>query len=83
MINAAELFPIERRDRILRLLQEEGKVIALDLARRLNVSIDTIRRDLDYLASNDSIRRVHGGALPAAPFPGSIQQRGGKIPRPK
>ena len=75
MINAAELFPTERRDRILDLLHEEGKVVALDLARRLNVSIDTIRRDLDYLALNGSIRRVHGGALPAASFPGSIQQR--------
>src|SRR5258708_22017201 len=75
MINAVELFPIERRDRILGMLQEEGKVLALDLAHRLNVSIDTIRRDLDYLASAGSIRRVHGGALPAAPIPGSIQQR--------
>ncbi len=75
MINAVELFPIERRDRILGLLQEEGKVVALDLAHRLNVSIDTIRRDLDYLASAGSIRRVHGGALPAAPIPGFIQQR--------
>src|SRR5258708_12862285 len=75
MINAVELFPVERRDRILGLLQEEGKVVALDLARRLNVSIDTVRRDLDYLASAGSIRRVHGGALPAAPVPGFIQQR--------
>src|SRR5260221_5062279 len=74
MINAVELFPIERRDRILGMLQEEGKVVALDLAHRLNVSIDTIRRDLDYLASAGSIRRVHGGALPAAPIPRSIQQ---------
>jgi DeoR/GlpR family transcriptional regulator of sugar metabolism len=75
MINAVELFPVERRDRILGLLQEEGKVVAFDLARRLNVSIDTVRRDLDYLASAGSIRRVHGGALPAAPVPGFIQQR--------
>jgi len=75
MIDAAELFPIERHDRILDLLQEQRKVVALDLARRLNVSIDTIRRDLDYLASNGSIRREHGGALPAASVPGPIQQR--------
>ena len=75
MINSVELFPTERRDRILALLREEGKVVALDLARRLNVSIDTIRRDLDYLAGKASIRRVHGGALPAASVPGNIQQR--------
>src|SRR5258708_27941671 len=76
MINAVELFPVERRDRILGLLQEEGKVVAFDLARRLNVSIDTVRRDLDYLASAGSIRRVHGGGLPAAPVPGFIRQPG-------
>src|ERR1700730_9433354 len=75
MINATELFPIERRDRILGLLQEEGKVVALDLAQRLNVSIDTIRRDLDYLALNGSSRGVRGGALTAGWFPGSIQER--------
>jgi DeoR/GlpR family transcriptional regulator of sugar metabolism len=75
MISAGELFPVERRDRILGLLREEGKVVALDVARRLNVSIDTIRRDLEYLASTGSVRRVHGGALPAAPVPGQIQQR--------
>ncbi|HET9373949.1 MAG TPA: DeoR/GlpR family DNA-binding transcription regulator [Chthoniobacterales bacterium] len=75
MISPGELFPVERRDRILGLLRQEGKVVALDVARRLNVSIDTIRRDLEYLASTGSIRRVHGGALPAAPVPGRIQQR--------
>src|SRR5260221_1003537 len=75
MINAVELFPVERRDRILGLLQEEGNVVAFDLARGLNVSIDTVRRDLDYLASAGSIRRVQGGALPAAPVPGFIRQR--------
>jgi DeoR/GlpR family transcriptional regulator of sugar metabolism len=76
VINVVELFPVERRDRILGLLQQEGKVVAVDLARRLNVSIDTIRRDLDYLASTGLVRRVHGGALPAASVPGRIQQRG-------
>ena len=75
MINTAELFPVERRDRILGFLQQEGKVFALDLTKRFNVSIDTIRRDLDYLASTGSIRRVHGGALPAALPPGHIQRR--------
>jgi DeoR/GlpR family transcriptional regulator of sugar metabolism len=74
MINA-ELFPVERRDQILDLLQSEGKVVAFDLARRLEVSIDTIRRDLDHLASTGSIRRVHGGALPAAKAPGPLKQR--------
>jgi DeoR/GlpR family transcriptional regulator of sugar metabolism len=75
MMSSIELFPVERRDRILSLLREEGKVVALDLARRLNVSIDTVRRDLDYLASAGTIRRVHGGALPAAPMPMPVERR--------
>jgi len=75
MMSSIELFPVERRDRILSLLKQEGKVVALDLARRLNVSIDTVRRDLDYLALAGTIRRVHGGALPAAPMPMPVGRR--------
>src|SRR3954466_4136888 len=59
----------ERRDVILRLLDEEGRVVASDLAPRLGVSLDTVRRDLDGLATTGALRRVHGGALPASPSP--------------
>jgi DeoR/GlpR family transcriptional regulator of sugar metabolism len=83
MINTAELFPAERHDRILCLLRTKGKVVALDLAHELNVSIDTIRRDLDHLASIGSIRRVHGGALLAAPVPGRLQERAEEEPDAK
>lgn len=34
-----------------------------DLARRLNASISTIRRDLDLLASEGLLKRTHGGAV--------------------
>jgi DeoR/GlpR family transcriptional regulator of sugar metabolism len=74
-MNAVELFPVERHEQILRLLQAQGKVVALDLAHKLNVSIDTIRRDLDQLAATGAIRRVHGGAVPAAPVPAQVQLR--------
>src|SRR5690242_8840193 len=59
----------ERRDTILRLLDEEGRVVASDLAPRLGVSPDTVRRDLDGLATTGALRRVHGGALPASTSP--------------
>ena len=55
-----EIFPSERRQRILGVLQEEGKVVAAEMAGRLNVSIDTIRRDLNQLAQEGLIQRVHG-----------------------
>src|SRR4051812_25494816 len=65
----------ERRDAILRLLDEEGRVLASDLAPRLGVSLDTVRRDLDGLATTGALRRVHGGALPSSPSPRRFADR--------
>jgi len=62
-----ELLGEERRELILRWLGAEGKVRASDLALRLRVSLDTIRRDLQELADAGLLRRVHGGALPPSP----------------
>ncbi len=70
-----EIFPSERRQRILGVLQEEGKVVAAEMAGRLNVSIDTIRRDLNQLAQEGLIQRVHGGGLPASPALNPVLQR--------
>ena len=65
----------ERRDTILRFLGEEGRVVASDLAPRLGVSLDTVRRDLDDLATSGALRRVHGGALPASTSPRRMVDR--------
>jgi DeoR/GlpR family transcriptional regulator of sugar metabolism len=54
----------ERRRLILDSLAREGKVVAAELSAELAVSHDTIRRDLQDLASAGLLRRVHGGALP-------------------
>ena len=70
-----ELFPVERRERILDTLSAHGKVIAVDLANALRVSVDTIRRDLNQLVAEGLARRVHGGALPAAQFPRPVTER--------
>jgi DeoR/GlpR family transcriptional regulator of sugar metabolism len=56
----------ERRQTILELLQRDGKVVAADLSAALAVSPDTVRRDLRELDEAGLLRRVHGGALPAA-----------------
>lgn len=56
----------ERRDQILERLGRDGKVVAADLSAELDVSPDTVRRDLRDLADAGLLRRVHGGALPAA-----------------
>src|SRR3954452_7837951 len=62
-----ELLGEERRELVLRWLGAEGNVRASDLALRLRVSLDTVRRDLQELADAGLLRRVHGGALPPSP----------------
>jgi DeoR/GlpR family transcriptional regulator of sugar metabolism len=57
--------PDQRRDAILATLARDGRVVATQLAAALGVSDDTVRRDLDELATTGRVRRVRGGALPA------------------
>lgn len=57
----------ERQDVILEILDNEERVIASDLSQRLDVSEDTIRRDLKELDSLGLIKRVHSGALRLGP----------------
>ncbi len=51
---------LRRRDMILQLAQERGAVSVGALAEMLGVSMQTIRRDLDILCDDRSLRRVHG-----------------------
>ncbi|MEW5979762.1 MAG: DeoR/GlpR family DNA-binding transcription regulator [Acidobacteriota bacterium] len=53
----------ERQMHILRMLEREGRVVVTGLCRVLNVSEDTIRRDLRALEERGLARKVHGGAL--------------------
>ena len=69
------LLSAERRHAILSALERDGKVVAGRLAGELGVSEDTVRRDLRELAAQGLVQRVHGGALPAAPQPGSFTRR--------
>ena len=56
----------ERRQVILEQLDRDGKVVVAELSASLDVSLDTVRRDLQELAEAGRVRRVHGGALPPA-----------------
>ena len=57
------LFKNERHEFILRQINLHNKVLSSTLSTQLNVSEDTIRRDLAELADSDKIIKVHGGAL--------------------
>ncbi|MDR1764576.1 MAG: DeoR/GlpR family DNA-binding transcription regulator [Lachnospiraceae bacterium] len=54
----------DRQGQILHKLALKGKIVASKLAVELNVSEDTIRRDLLELDQNGKLKRVYGGALP-------------------
>ncbi len=53
----------ERQEFILREINLHNKVLTSDLCEAINVSEDTIRRDLAELAETGEIIKVHGGAL--------------------
>ena len=53
----------KRQALILRQIELHNKMLSVDLSEELNVSDDTIRRDLKELANEGKIIRVHGGAV--------------------
>jgi DeoR/GlpR family transcriptional regulator of sugar metabolism len=56
-------FTAERQRRIADLLREQGRVEVLELARLLQVSEHTVRRDLLVLQGQGLLQRTHGGAV--------------------
>ncbi len=58
-----DLFPPERRDRIVALLEENGRASVSELSQRFDVSEVTIRGDLDILARQGLLVRTRGGAV--------------------
>ncbi|MFJ6633522.1 DeoR/GlpR family DNA-binding transcription regulator [Streptomyces sp. NPDC091376] len=56
----------QRRALILDEVRRRGGVRVNELTRRLNVSDMTVRRDLDALARQGVVEKVHGGAVPVA-----------------
>lgn len=75
--------PDERHSAILRLLIDDGRVLAGDLARYFGTSEDTIRRDLRDLAAAGLCRRVYGGALPLSPAAVPLRERQAEAPDAK
>ncbi|MGE0502224.1 MAG: DeoR/GlpR family DNA-binding transcription regulator [Rhizobiaceae bacterium] len=63
----------KRHGEILRLIREEGTITIADLAARLDVSLETVRRDVKPLTSSGAVLKMHGAiGLPSvvgeAPF---------------
>ncbi len=65
----------ERLQIILKMLETNQRVSSIELAEILNVSDDTIRRDLNELAEDGLLKKVHGGAIPKSPSPYKLKER--------
>lgn len=53
----------ERRSKIIDKIQQDNVVKVSELMEEFGVSIETIRRDLEYLEKHDYLKRVYGGAV--------------------
>lgn len=52
----------ERRSQIVELITQQRTVTNAELMARFGISIETVRRDLDYLEQQGVLRKVYGGA---------------------
>ena len=67
----------QRKAHLLDILQRTGRIIAKEVSHTLNLSEDTIRRDLRDLAKDGVLTRVHGGAVPISPATAPFNRRTG------
>ncbi|MBX9245185.1 DeoR/GlpR transcriptional regulator [Actinotalea ferrariae] len=58
------MYATERQQEILTRARLDGRVEVKDLADALDVTPETVRRDLTALERRGLLRRVHGGAIP-------------------
>ncbi|MBC6400507.1 MAG: DeoR/GlpR transcriptional regulator [Ekhidna sp.] len=56
----------ERHRHIIHEIQLHNRVLLTDLADVLNVSKDTVRRDIQELHDQNKLKKVHGGAISSA-----------------
>jgi DeoR family fructose operon transcriptional repressor len=73
--------PEERRLQIAAQLRRDARVRVDDLARRFDVSGETVRRDLQVLEERGLLRRVYGGAVisNAAPMQARLEEPRGSV----
>ena len=55
--------PDERRERIATIVREASRASVDELAAMLDISRETVRRDLALLSEQGVLRKVHGGAV--------------------
>jgi len=72
---AKNMMKAERKQAIIDHISREGKVLLGDLSAALNVSEDTIRRDIKELSDEGLLKAVRGGAILHSPIPLHYRER--------
>lgn len=66
--NQGRMLAVERRQRIIEMLENHSSVLIADICRECGVSAVTARADLDYLEGEGRLKRTHGGAVPISEY---------------
>lgn len=72
-----DLPALERQQRLLRYIEQQQRITVNQIVERFEVSLATARRDLEVLADQGKVQRVHGGAIAvrqAPPEPPVLQR---------
>jgi len=64
-----ELSSLERQQKLTRLLEQMGRLSVSQICDHFDISEATARRDLETLAEQGKLQRVHGGAIPVEQAP--------------
>ena len=67
----------ERQQRLLRYIEQQQRITVNQIVEQFDVSLATARRDLEVLADQGKVQRVHGGAIAvrqAPPEPPILQR---------
>jgi len=73
----------ERQQRLLRTIEQQQRITVNQIVEHFDVSLATARRDLETLADQGKVQRVHGGALAvrqAPPEPPVLQRTAEQSP---
>ena len=57
------IFPGERRQQILQIVENEGRITVTQIQRLFCVGYETAKKDLAILENENKLKRVHGGAV--------------------
>ncbi|MVQ43848.1 DeoR family transcriptional regulator [Microbacterium sp. MAH-37] len=74
-------FGLQRRERIMQEIRQHGSANVSDMAARLGFSELTVRRDINALAQQGLVTRVHGGAVLRSSFEPALGAAVGGDPR--